>query len=87
MEDSDIKRFARSFLRKEVRMIRKGRKANYAGVTNSTPVRILEDDSPPNLIGHPYLKTNFRKRGFSKILYTKSTLEIVIGREWYKNNY
>ncbi len=60
-----------------------GRSRNSAGVGTQTPIRILPDsDSAPKLVGQPYLKTNFRRGGFSKTLYTPSTLAIEVGADW-----
>lgn len=79
----EVKRAARAACRGEYRTISRGRSRHSAGVTNSTPIRWIEGDSPPELRGQPYLKTGFNNgRGFSMTLYTPSTLRIVVGKNW-----
>ena len=62
--------------------IRIGRSAHTAGVTWSTPIRVIPGDEPPTLVGKPYLKTNFQRGRFSRTLYTPSTLCIEVGEDW-----
>ena len=65
-----------------------GRSRNSAGFGTGTPVEVVPDsDEEPHFVGHPYLKTNFQnKGGFSKILYTPSTLKVVVGKKWIEKN-
>ena len=62
--------------------IRRGRSEHTAGVTWSTPIRVIKGDEPPVLVGEPYLKTHFSKGRFSRTLYTPSTLCIEVGEDW-----
>jgi len=62
--------------------IRIGRSEHTAGVTWSTPIRVIKGDQPPILEGKPYLKTNFQRGRFSRTLYTPSTLCIEVGEDW-----
>jgi len=62
--------------------IRRGRSAHTAGVTWSTPIRVVPGDEPPVLVGEPYLKTHFQRGRFSRTLYTPSTLCIEVGEDW-----
>ena len=62
--------------------IRIGRSEHTAGVTWSTPIRVVPGDEPPVLVGEPYLKTHFRRGRFSRTLYTPSTLRIEVGEDW-----
>ena len=62
--------------------IRIGRSAHTAGVTWSTPIRVVPGDEPPVLVGEPYLKTHFQRGRFSRTLYTPSTLCIEVGEDW-----
>jgi hypothetical protein len=59
-----------------------GRATNTAGVTWSTPIRVVAGDQPPTLAGAPYLKTHFRRGRFARWLYTSSTLRIEVGEDW-----
>lgn len=59
-----------------------GRSSNRAGFSNSTPIKFVDGDAPPELRGKPCLATNFRRGRFSKTLYTPSTLHVVVGRDW-----
>lgn len=69
-------------LRGQTRSICIGRSCNVARFSNATPIEIVEGDSPPELVGHPHLKTKFMRGNFRKTLYTRSTLRVVVGREW-----
>jgi len=61
----------------------RGRTDRATGVSVSTPVETVPGDSPPRLVGLPYWKTGFRNgAGFSKTLYTPSTLRVVVGENW-----
>jgi len=53
-----------------------------AGFGTTTPIDIVPGDAVPELVGQPYLKTNFSRGGFSKTLYTPSTLRVEVGAEW-----
>jgi hypothetical protein len=69
------------------RSISIGRSSNRAGAGTNTPIRIVDGDTPPMLVGQPYLKTQFSgKGGFSKTLYTPSTLAIEVGSDWIKSH-
>lgn len=66
--------------------IHKGRSSHSAGFSNSTPVDIVEGNEKPRFVGLPFLKTNFKSgNGFSKVLYTPSTLRVVVGSDWLGN--
>lgn len=69
-------------LQGQTRSISIGRSRNIARFSNSTPIEVVDGDSPPELVGQPYLLTNFRRGSFRKTLYTPSTLRVVVGREW-----
>lgn len=69
-------------LRGQRRSIAIGRSRNSSGFSNCTPIEIINGDSPPELVGQPYLLTTFRRGSFSKTLYTPSTLHVVVGRDW-----
>lgn len=69
-------------LKGQTRSISIGRSKNVSGFSNSTPIEVVEGDSPPELVGQPYLMTTFRRGNFSKTLYTPSTLRVVVGRDW-----
>jgi hypothetical protein len=71
-----------AYLRGQSRSISIGRSYNTARFSNSTPIDVVEGDSPPELVGKPYLMTTFRRGNFSKTLYTPSTLRVVVGRDW-----
>jgi len=62
--------------------IRRGRSEHTAGVTWSTPIRVVKGNKPPVLVGKPYLKTHFQRGRFSRTLYTPSTLCIEVGEDW-----
>lgn len=70
-------------LRGQRKVIAIGRSRNSAGFGSSTPIEIVDGDSPPELIGQPYLMTTMENGpNFRKTLYTPSTLRVVVGREW-----
>ena len=69
-------------LRGQIASIAIGRSRNVAAFSNSTPIEIVEGNQPPELVGRPFLLTTFRRGSFSKILYTPSTLRVVVGKEW-----
>ena len=77
-----VKKAIRAAVRGEYRTISIGRSRHTAGAGTGTPIIVVEGDAAPTLEGLPYLKTNFSKNGFSKTLYTASTLKIVVGAEW-----
>jgi len=54
--------------------IRIGRSEHTAGVTWSTPIRVVPGDEPPILVGEPYLRKHS--------LYIPSTLCIEVGEDW-----
>lgn len=61
----------------------RGRTDRPAAVTWQTPVKWIVGDAAPVVKGLPYWKTGFSNgRGFSKTLYTPSTLRIVVGIDW-----
>ena len=77
------KRMIRAAVEGQSRSISIGRSRNTAGAGSGTPIIVIDGDSPPVLEGQPYLKTNFSNgKGFSKTLYTPSTLQITVGKEW-----
>ena len=65
----------------------RGRTDGSAAVTWATPVVIIPDSiQPPTLEGLPYWKTHFSNgAGFSKTLYTPSTMRIEVGENWKPN--
>lgn len=69
----------------ERRSIQIGRSYNSACAGSGTPIKIIDGDASPELIGRPYLKTHFRNHGFRKTLYTYSTLEIAVGSGWIQH--
>jgi hypothetical protein len=75
-------RSVRRAVRGQTRTIGIGRSVHTAGAGSGTPVEVVDGAGAPRLEGLPYLKTTFRRRGFSKVLYTYSTLKIVVGRDW-----
>ena len=62
--------------------IRIGRSEHTAGVTWSTPIRVIKGNEPPALVGKPCLVTHYRRGRFSRTLYTPSTLRIEVGEDW-----
>lgn len=49
----------------------------------NVPVEEVEGAAAPEVKGLPYWKTNFTAaNGFSKTLYTPSTLRVEVGRDW-----
>lgn len=72
----------RDSLAGQSRTIGIGRSCNSAGYYSNIPIEVIEGDSPPELSGHPHLSTTFRRGSFTKILYTPSTLKVVVGRGW-----
>lgn len=80
------RRAVREFLSGQRQYIGIGRSYNSAGFGTNTPIKTVEGYSEPKLCGQPYLKTNFvGKGGFSKTLYTPSTLFVEVGADWLKN--
>ena len=77
-----VKKAIRAAVRGEYRTIAMGRSRHTAGAGSTTPIVVVEGNIEPTLDGLPYLKTNFSRGGFSKTLYTPSTLKIVVGAEW-----
>lgn len=77
----------RNKVRGELRTIQIGRSRHTAS-GKSAPIEIVEGcDFAPKLVGLPYLKTTFRgPGGFTKTLYTYSTLKIIVGAEWNPYN-
>lgn len=55
-----------------------------AGQSYPYPVRVVEGNQPPTLVGRPYWKTSFTAHHgrFHKILYTPSSRKIIVGRDW-----
>jgi hypothetical protein len=72
----------RKAVKGQTRHIQIGRSHNSAGAGSGTPIRFVDGDQQPNLEGQPYLKTTFRNGSFQKTLYTYSTLEITVGKDW-----
>jgi hypothetical protein len=68
----------------QVSRIQIGRSLNVARFGSRTPVEVVPNSSaPPKLCGQPYLKTRFQNgNNFIKVLYTPSTLHVVVGAEW-----
>lgn len=58
-----------------------GRNRNSAGPVGA-PVVLVDGGQQPKLVGHPYLKTQFRNGAFTKTLYTPSSRRIEVGRDW-----
>ena len=75
-----VRKFVRESGQKQ--RIQIGYSWNSSGAGTSTPIRWVVGSAAPQLLGKPYLSTNFRRGNFSKNLYTYSTLEIVVGSEW-----
>jgi hypothetical protein len=80
----ETKKLVRNYVRStnQTKSIAIGMSRNVATVGTSTPIEIIEGDQPPTLEGRPYLKTQFRNGGFSKTLYTPSTLKVTVGKLW-----
>jgi hypothetical protein len=70
----------------ETRTIQIGRSRNVAGLGTNTPIKLVDGDSAPELRGQPCLGTMFRNGSFRKIIYTPSTLHVVVGRDWRPTN-
>jgi len=81
-ESIEVRRMVRAAAWGYYTTIRRGRSAHTAGVTWSTPIRVIKGDEPPVLVGEPYLKTHFQRGRFSRTLYTPSTLCIEVGEDW-----
>jgi hypothetical protein len=86
----ELSKTEKRIIRKSLAEVRKyigiGRSYNSAGA-KCCPIKVIQgSDSIPVLEGSPYLKTNFYgKNGFSKTLYTPSTLEVNVGENWIKS--
>ena len=77
------KKLFRDLLKNVRKSIRIGRSYNEAGVGTRTPFVVTAGTKPPTLEGRPFLKTQFRNgAGFSKTLYTASTLRVEVGKDW-----
>lgn len=77
------RRAIREALKGKTKFISIGRSHNSAGFGSRTPIEVIDGNQSPELKGEPYLKTQFSNgRGFSKTLYTPSTLHVTVGREW-----
>lgn len=72
----------RAAVKGEVRTIGIGRSHNRAGAGSGTPIIYVDGDQHPHLEGQPYLKTQFNNGAFHKTLYTYSTLQITVGKQW-----
>lgn len=46
------------------------------------PLVMVDGGDEPKLTGLPYWKTCFSRRGFSKTLYTPSSLRLLVGRDY-----
>ena len=80
---AELKHAARKALFGQMRRIAMGRSYHIASVNWQTRVEIVAGDLAPTLEGLPYLKTQFQgKGGFSRTLYTPSTMRIVVGESW-----
>lgn len=67
----------------QMKTIAIGRSKRSCGYHSNIPIETITGDSPPQLCGHPYLKTTFNNgRGFTKTLYTQSSLHVVVGSNW-----
>lgn len=63
-----------------------GRSRHCAGMGSGTPIDVTPGDAAPQLVGLPYLKTNFSNGcGFRKTLYTPSTLRVTVGADWLRS--
>lgn len=82
----NLHKIIKSHIGNQRRYIRIGRSYNSAGIGSGTPINIIDSDSEPKLLGHPYLKTTFRNGNFSKTLYTPSTLRVEVGKDWLKKH-
>jgi hypothetical protein len=78
----EVRRMVRSAAWGDYTTIQRGRSERTAGVTWSTPIRVVKGSKPPTLMGSPYLKTHFRRGQFRRTLYTPSTLCIEVGEDW-----
>jgi len=78
----EVRRMVRAAAWGQVAAIWRGSSENAAGVTRSTPIRVVEGDGSPILVGQPCLKTHFKRGRFWRILYTPSTLRIEVGEAW-----
>ena len=81
-ESIEVRRMVRAAAWGYYTTIRRGRSEHTAGVTWSTPIRVVKGNKPPVLVGKPYLKTHFQRGRFSRTLYTPSTLCIEVGEDW-----
>lgn len=83
-QNKDLERRARAFLRGKGAYVYagRGRTDNKGRIHASIPVWIEDGDHEPSLHGLPYWKTRFQRAGFSKVLYTPSTLRVEVGRDW-----
>jgi hypothetical protein len=67
-------------------MITKKQIRKLAGETYPYPVRVVDGDKAPELVGNAYWKTGFTRHypggTFSRILYTPSTRRVEVGQQW-----
>lgn len=84
MTETEMKRAARRHLIETGAAVhgRRGRTDGPRRCSTSTPVVFVDGASAPALEGLPYWKTHFRAGNFRKVLYTPSTLHVVVGRGW-----
>lgn len=76
-----IETFIRSLLVGQRKSGGRGRTDRPTGPARA-PIVIVPGNAKPELKGLPYWKTRFKTRGFSKVLYTPSTLRIEVGEDW-----
>ena len=88
MENKELAKHARAFLRAKGAYVHagRGRTDRACGIYPSIPVKILDGESEPTLCGLPHWKTGFSRNGFSKVLYTPSTLRVEVGLNWNPYN-
>jgi hypothetical protein len=67
---------------RQISTISIGKSINSASAGNNTPIQVVPGNDPPKLVGKPYLKTMFKNGSFHKVMYTPSTLKIIVGENW-----
>lgn len=84
MTETEMKRAARRYLIETGAAVhgRRGRTDGPRRCSTSTPVIFTDGCARPSLQGLPYWKSHFRTGNFRKVLYTPSTLHVVVGKDW-----